>query len=167
MIQKEQKIYNVDLADEFFLLYPKALNITSNKNLYSFCNASTDVHKQNLRRRKKQIKEKKIVSLPEAIQNMVDQKPMDLTKAIVVYPDGTSKKLSEVMKDEIPGEKKLSEIYIENLIRDGLDDYPGNVQLIGKAVDFFVKVKTDKKEGTKQLLDMDGFLKLADTHREE
>ena len=39
MIQNDDKKFNVDLADEFFLLYPKALNITSNKNLYTFCNA--------------------------------------------------------------------------------------------------------------------------------
>ena len=151
MIQKEQEKFNINLADEFFLLHPKALNITSNKKLYSFCHASTDVHKQNLRRRKKQIKEKKVVSLPEAIQNTVDQKPPDFTNGVLVKPDGTSKKLTEEC--------------IENLIRDGLDDNPKNVQLIGKATDFFIKVKTDKKEGTKQLLDMEGFLKLAEERK--
>ena len=65
------------------------------------------------------------------------------------------------------GEKKLSAEYIENLIREGLDDNPGNIQLIGKATDFFIKVKTDKKEGTKQLLDMEGFLKLAEDKQNE
>ena len=152
MIQNNDKKFNVDFADEFFLLYPDALNITSNKKLYTFCNASTDVHKQNLRRRKKQIKEKKIVSLPEAIQNMVDQKPMELKGSIIVHPDGTS--------------QKLTEEFIEGLIVDGLEDNPGNIQLIGKATDFFIKVKTDKKEGTKQLLDMEGFLKLAESKKE-
>ena len=64
MIQKALKKFDINLADEYFLLNPKALKITSNKKLYSFCNAQTKVQKQNLRRRKKQLKEKVIVSNP-------------------------------------------------------------------------------------------------------
>jgi UDP-2,3-diacylglucosamine pyrophosphatase LpxH len=37
--------------------------------------------------------------------------------------------------------KKLTEEFIENLIIKGLEDNPGNVQLIGKATEFFIKVK--------------------------
>lgn len=58
MIQKELKKFDINLADEYFLLNPKALNITSNKDLYSFCNAQTKVQKQNLRRRKNNSKKK-------------------------------------------------------------------------------------------------------------
>lgn len=149
MIQKKEETFNINLADEYFLLYPKALNITSNKKLYSFCHASTDVHKQNLRRKKKQIKEKKNVSNNKGEKSRVGG----------VHGQASANRPNSG-DDSIP--KKLTEEYIENLIREGLDDNPGNVQLIGKAVDFFVKVKTDKREGTKQMLNMDGFLQLAE-----
>ena len=42
--------------------------------------------------------------------------------------------------------KKLTEEYIEQLIIQGLEDYPGNVQLIGKATEFFIKVKSKTSE---------------------
>ena len=42
--------------------------------------------------------------------------------------------------------KKLTEEYIEDLIVQGLEDYPGNIQLIGKATEFFIKVKSKTSE---------------------
>ena len=85
------------------------------------------------------------------IKNRIDKK-----KKVSNIPPG----------DNSPGDKLTSE-YIEKLIKDGLDDDPKNIQLIGKAVDFFVKVKTDRKEGTKQLLNMEAFFKLAEDNQNE
>ena len=53
-----------------------------------------------------------------------------------------------------PGKKKLTEKYIEELIYDGLENNPGNVQLIGKATDFFIKV-IGKKDEMEDEIDME------------
>ena len=148
-----QKKFNVNFVDEYFKVNPSSLNIKSNKDLYIYCYAETDAQKQNVRRRKKQIKENKVVSNNDK-KASDDAGEKDETRP------------SNLSSNSNPG-KKLSEEFLENIIRDGLDDNPNNVQLIGKAVDFFVKVKTDKKEGTKQMLNMEGFLKLADANREK
>jgi len=53
-----------------------------------------------------------------------------------------------------PGVKKLTEEFIENLIVEGLENNPGNVQLIGKATDFFIKV-IGKKDEMEDEIDME------------
>ena len=142
-----QKKFNVNLVNDYFKIVPLANITTSNKKLYEYCNAETDAQKQNVRRRKKLLLIKKDTKISTS-DNSIDDK--------------------KASNDAGPNaSKKLSEEFLENIIREGLDDNPNNVQLIGKAVDFFVKVKTDKKEGTKQMLNMEGFLKLADANREK
>ena len=46
----------------------------------------------------------------------------------------------------VSGKKKLTEEFIEQLIVDGLEANPGNVQLIGKATEFYIKVKNKVSE---------------------
>ena len=143
-----QKKFIVDLADKFFLLNPEALNITSNKKLYEFTNALTDAQKQNVRRRKKDLllKRKDTEFDTIALDNAIDQKPMDLQDAIIIRPNGTS--------------KKLTEAYIERKIYDGLENNPNNVQLIGKATEFFIKVK-DKASEMEEEIDIKELLNLG------
>lgn len=131
-----QEEFNIKLVKQYINSNPEP----KNKDLYQYCNAITPSQESNVRREKLKILKKiktqaKTKEFKEARQG---------GGTIVIF------------------EKKLTEEYIEALIRQGLDDNPNNVQLIGKATDFFIKVKTDKKEGTKQLLDMEGFLKLAE-----
>ena len=42
--------------------------------------------------------------------------------------------------------KKLTEEYIEQLIVQGLEDNPGNIPLIGRTTEFFIKVKSKTSE---------------------
>ena len=54
-----------------------------------------------------------------------------------------------------PGKKKLTESYIEQKILDALEDDPKNTTLIGKAVDFYARVKSGKAEELKDEIDME------------
>lgn len=54
----------------------------------------------------------------------------------------------------------LTEEYIERKIYDGLEAYPGNVQLIGKATEFFIKVK-DKDSEMEEEIDIGELLNLG------
>lgn len=59
-----------------------------------------------------------------------------------------------------PHPTKLTEKYLEKLIVDGLKANPGNVQLIGKATEFYLKVliKSDTMENE---MDIEELLKLG------
>ena len=54
-----------------------------------------------------------------------------------------------------PNKKKLTESYIEQKILDALEDDPKNTTLIGKAVDFYVRIKGGKAEELKDEIDME------------
>ena len=56
--------------------------------------------------------------------------------------------------------KKLTEEYIEQKIYDGLEANPGNVQLIGKATEFFLKVKS-KTDAMEDDLDMEALKRIG------
>ena len=121
MIRKEPKIFDVNLADEYFFLNPKALNITSNKDLYSFCNAQTTVKKQNLRRRKKERKAKTIVSDPPEEKSRSGRKKLtwDYIEKLIV--DGL-----EDNPGNIPLIRTASEFYLKvsskkEILEDDID----------------------------------------------
>lgn len=102
-----RKTYNINLVGSYLRDHPNP----KNKDLYSYCNATTDSQKQCVRRKKLSLQKKAI---------------------------------SPGLK--LPGKKKLTEEFIEQLIVKGLENNPGNVQLIGKATDFFIKVKNKTSE---------------------
>ena len=70
---------------------------------------------------------------------------------------------AKIKKGTVPPNKKplkLTEEYIEQLIINGLEANPGNIQLIGKATEFFIKVK-DKASGMEEEIDMEAFRRIG------
>ena len=63
--------------------------------------------------------------------------------------------------------ESLSFDNLEKRIVDALNRYPDNAILLGKAIDFVIKVKGGDKEGLNELLDMENFLKHELSEREE
>lgn len=113
-----QNKYNIKLVEEYLKDHPDP----QNKDLYSYCNATTDSQKQNVRRKKlRLLKQKKDTN------------------------------------NRPPGSKtqNLTSADLERRICEALDKQPNNAQILGKAIDFFVKVKGIDKEVLKEDIDME------------
>jgi len=83
-------------------------------------------------------KNKVLYELSNAITNnqktIIRKLKAKILKGTIIPPGNSSKG------------KKLTEEFIEQLIVAGLEANPGNVQLIGKATEFFIKVKDKASE---------------------
>ena len=101
-----QKTYSIDLVETYLKDYPNP----KNKDLYSFCNATTDSQKQCVRRKKLSLQKK------------------------LILPSQRSKT------------QTLTSADLERRIIEALNKQPNNAQILGKAIDFFIKVKDKTSE---------------------
>lgn len=61
-------------------------------------------------------------------------------------------------KFELGQVEKLSSEDLEKRIVDALNRHPDNAQILGKAIEFFIKIKGGDTEGLEQEIDMERFL---------
>jgi hypothetical protein len=115
-----QNNYDINLVETYLNAHPNP----KNKDLYIFCNATTNSQKQCVRRKKLRL------------QNEMHIHPDTDTVGLLV---------NQMVKDS-KSKHLLTEEYIERKIYDGLEANPGNIQLIGKATEFFIKVKGKTNE---------------------
>lgn len=74
---------------------------------------------------------------------------LDKIKKGTIIPPGNNSEIT-----------KLTSENLEKRLINALDRQPDNANILGKAIDFFIKVKGTDTEGLDREIDMEGFLKV-------
>jgi len=77
---------------------------------------------------------------------------------VSVTPGDVGVSSNLAMSPQLSTSKKLTAEYIESLIIINLDEDPKNTQMVGKAIDFFLRVKSGEGDEISEL-DLSKFLK--------